>query len=114
MEINLFQSPNPSDFVPFRVFFHCSSFRHPPLFISVHFPTALSPRNHTPSPNLIVSVSGKKGLAIRTPSQANALRLSALFSILNIFRLDLIKFALLLQVEHSYSSGCRSSDSVSV
>jgi len=78
------------------------------------FPTALSPRNHTPSPNLIVSVSGKKGLSIRTPSQADALRLPALFSLLNIFRLELINFALLLQVENGDAARCRSAEPVAV
>jgi len=75
---------------------------------------SLSPRNHTPSPNLIVSVSGKKGLSIRTPSQADALRLPALFSLLNIFRLKLINFALLLQVENGDAARCRSAEPVAV
>jgi len=74
----------------------------------------LCPRHDTPSPNQVISVTGKQSLTIRAPCQTDTLWLSALLSDGLEFGLQLVNLALLLQIENDDAAGSGSAKPVSV
>jgi hypothetical protein len=86
----------------------------PPVPRSRRCSNSLCSRHNTPSPNDVVSVPGKQGLTIRTPCQADTLRLSALLANSLELWLQLIDLALLLQIKDYDAAGGGSAEPVSV
>jgi len=75
---------------------------------------SLRSRHNAPSPNDVVSITGEQSLAIRTPCQADTLRLSALLANCLEFWLQLINLTLLLQIKDNDAAGSSSAEPVAV
>lgn len=75
---------------------------------------SLRSRHNTPSTNDVVGVTGKQGLSITAPRQADTLWLSALLSDGLEFWLQLINLALLLQIEDDDAAGGGGAEPVAV
>lgn len=74
----------------------------------------LCSRHNTPSANLVVSVTSEQSLTVSTPGQRNTLRFTALATLLNVLRLELVNLALLLEVKDGDASAGGSAQPVAV
>ena len=75
---------------------------------------SLCSRHNTPSPNDVVSVTSEQSLSIRTPCQANTLRLSALLANRLELGFQLVNLTLLLQIENDDAARSGSAEPISV